>query len=166
MSRENLLNWGLWEMNWTLTIDQLFNCFYFFNRMLSRCNTWIWFAATAAFRQLILCPVVAVSCLLVCCMLEHTHLLCCCCSLHLNTVQTATICCYRRKQLIHFISSVLTVAVRTPILCEMQQQETNTMLTATTGHYNVQVTRMSLTPPPPPPPFICGRWGDEISQAK
>ena len=58
------------------------------------------------------CPVVAV----------RTLILCCCCSPHPKTVQTATIHCYRRKQMIQVIFSVLTVVVRTLILCGLQQQ--------------------------------------------
>ena len=64
----------------------------------------------------------------------------CCCNLHPNTVQTATIHYYHRKQLIQVLFSVLTVAVRTLILycadcnnrtgigCGMQQQHSKCTL--------------------------------------
>ena len=132
VSREKLFSWG--EMDWTLTIDsnwfshfpdQLFNCY----NLLTVCRLYVkpvgWLSATAAFRRLLfnavvavrclLCPVVAIGCLIVCglptscappppttssCLIHplplllamaqcHTHtahLLCCCCSPHPNTV--------------------------------------------------------------------------------
>ena len=90
-----------------------------------------WFVASAAFCWLIWHAVVAIRCLLVsCCCSMHTYcavnavrilIMCCCCSPHPNAVRIATIHCYRRKQLIHVIFSVLTVAVCTLILCGLEQ---------------------------------------------
>ena len=53
-----------------------------------------------SFQWLIWNPDVAVSCLLSPAVAVSTLILCCCCSLDPNTVRTATIYCYRRKQLI------------------------------------------------------------------
>ena len=62
-------------MDWTLTIDrtwvlhfsdQLFSSY----NILTVCRLEVKLSATAAFRRIIACPVVAFSCLLVCCKLE------------------------------------------------------------------------------------------------
>ena len=75
VSREKLLNWGLWEMDWTLTIDrtwvihipdQRFNCCNFWNVSRLEVNPVWWLSATAAFRWIIWRPVDGVRCILVC----------------------------------------------------------------------------------------------------
>ena len=130
VSREKLLNWGLGEMDWTLTIDrtwvlhfpdQLFNCY----NCLAVCRLEVkpvWsLSETVALRWLIWHPVVAVSCLMCAVVALSTLILCCCCSPHPNTVRSATISCYRRNQLTH--------------VCWLQQQDTSRVRSATKGHY-------------------------------
>ena len=75
VSREKLLNWGLGEMDWTLTIDrtwvlhftdQLFNCYNFLTVCRLDVKPVLWFPAIDAFCRLIMHAVFAVRCLLVC----------------------------------------------------------------------------------------------------
>ena len=105
------------------------------NCLSSQCKTGFSFSATAAFRRLISHAVVAVSCLLVCFMLDHVHFLCCYCTLLPSTVRTATICCYHKKQLSNAIISVLTVATCTPNCADCCNLHPKLYLrTATTRH--------------------------------
>ena len=115
VSREKLFTWGLGEMDWTLTIDrtwvlhfsdQLFNCYNFLTVHCLVKPVW-WLSETVALHWLIWRSDVAVSCLLCLVVAVCTLILCFCCSPHPNAVLTATIHCYRRKQLIHDIFSVL-----------------------------------------------------------
>ena len=156
VAREKLLNWGLGEMDWTLTIDRtwflhfpdhLFKCY----NILTVCRLEVkpvwWLSATDALRWLIEHAVVALSCLIVCGLQQFSGQQCTLlqCTAEANSTCKQAVCWAKKasyvllkvyKQHAHFCCcSQQPVAVCTLLVCGSCSQHSSSVLLLQSAQY-------------------------------